>query len=225
MFRLLDVYCCAGGASMGYSRAGFEVVGVDIRPQKRYPFEFIQADALDVLRDTEFLEGFDVVHASPPCQLYTSLQNFNKPKGITHNDRDYIYETRELLEEWGGIYVIENVMKAPLRPDLVLCGTQFGLKWGGRQLQRHRKFESNVRLRRNGCKHKGKPWGVFGSLRDCLPAGGETPPTVEAARLLMGIDWMLWGELCEAIPPVYTEHIGVQLIKILEELRDCEAVA
>lgn len=229
-YKLLDTYCCAGGASYGYWKSGFGVVGVDIRKQKRYPFEFIQADVLEILRDSLFLDGFSVIHASPPCQLHTQLGKLMAAQGVRHWDRDYIAETRELLDEWalrtGGLWVMENVPQAPLLDShsVTLCGTQFGLGLWGRDLIRHRLFESNIKIPRPGrCRHSGKSWGVYGSLNSSIAGGSETPPTLDAARRLMGIDWMLWRELREALPPVYTEYIGGHLRTSLESVSACQA--
>lgn len=135
---LLDLYCCQGGAGMGYHRAGFRVVGVDTKPQPRYPFEFVQADAL------AFLEKhgpyFDAVHASPPCQAFTTLRHL--PTSRSHPN--LIPATRELLDSLGKPYVIENVPGAPLLNPVVLCGTMFDLRTRcGAQLRRHRLFETN----------------------------------------------------------------------------------
>lgn len=228
-YQLLDLYCCAGGAGGGYAGAGFCVTGVDIRPQKRYPYKFIQADALEILRDREFLNQYSVIHASPPCQLHTSLNHLMRAQGKSHHDRDYIAETRELLDEWaldtGGLYVIENVPQAPLLKShsVTLCGTMFGLKLWGRDLIRHRTFESNIRIPRpEQHAHSGRSWGIYGSLNHSIAGGSETPPTLDAARRLMGIDWMLWRELREAIPPAYTEYIGRHLIQSLEGVRECQ---
>lgn len=221
-FRLLDLYCCGGGASMGYWLAGFDVVGVDVRNQPRYPFSFVQRDALAALQDREFMSQFHAVHASPPCQLHTQLKYLRAARGLVHTDRDWIAETRHWLDEWGGLYIIENVPNAPIRNNATLCGTQFGLQWGGKQLQRHRWFEANFRISRPGCRHSGKPpWGIYGSLREEIPGGSETPPTLDAARKLMGISWLLWRELKEAIPPAFTHHLGLQLASKLRELEAC----
>lgn len=129
--RLLDLYCGAGGAAMGYSWAGFEVVGVDIKPQPNYPFEFVQADALDYLRDLyerPLSVWYEAIHASPPCQAYSALRT-------TSNGREYpdlVAATRDLLDATGLPYVIENVRKAPLRASIMLCGSSFGLGSNGR---------------------------------------------------------------------------------------------
>lgn len=193
---------------MGYSRAGFEVVGVDIKNQKRFPFEFIQADALEVLQDKDFLATFDVIHASPPCQTHSSTKHLRIAQGKKTDKIDLIPETRQALIEIGKPYIIENVPGAPLINPIILCGSSFDLK-----VRRHRLFESNVQLLSKECKHKeqGRPVGVYGSMRDEIPSGGKTADTIDQAREAMGIDWMIWGELVEAIPPVYTQWIGMQI--------------
>ena len=207
--RLLDLYSKAGGASMGYYRAGFEVVGVDIKKQKRYPFEFIQADALEILDNQSFLNQFDVIAASPPCQTHSITQHLRNAQGKSTDKVDLIPQTRAALQNWGGIYVIENVPGAPLIDPVILCGSSFNLK-----VRRHRQFESNIHLTGLPCNHKaqGKPVGIYGSMKDEIPGGGHTAKTIEQAREAMGIDWMLWGDLVEAIPPAYTEHLGKQIM-------------
>jgi DNA (cytosine-5)-methyltransferase 1 len=214
--RLLDLFCKQGGASMGYSQAGFEVVGVDIDKQKRYPFEFIQKDALEVLKDVDFLNSFDVITASPPCQTHSATQHLRNAQGKTTTKIDLIPQTRDGILATGKLYVIENVPGAPLIDALVLCGSSFGLG-----VRRHRLFESNVELTGLPCNHKeqGRPIGIYGSMRDNIPNGGRTATSIEEARIAMGIDWMLWADIVEAIPPVYTKHIGLQLIKRLEEMK------
>lgn len=201
--RLLDLFCGAGGAGMGYHRAGFEVVGVDNRPQKNYPFEFHQADALEYAR--EHGHEFDAIHASPPCQKYSMAQR------IYQNSEKYpdlVDDTRELLDALGRPYVIENVPGAPLRVDLRLCGTMFGLR-----IIRHRHFESTVEmpLLVPACCHRDvyDPWHREG-----------VDQRVQLA-LAMGIDWgMTRPEVREAIPPAYTEFIGEQLLDYLEATSD-----
>lgn len=203
--RLLDLFCGAGGASMGYHRAGFEVVGVDIAPQPRYPFEFHQADALAFP-----LDGFDVIHASPPCQRYS---NMSKRNGTAESHPDLIPLVRRRLIETEYPYVIENVPGAPLIDPIQLCGSSFGLG-----VRRHRLFESNLPIAGTECNHKSQPkkyhiyqrgkWylspvaHVFGS------GGGKAREHWPEA---MGIDWMNDREIVESIPPAYTEHIGRQL--------------
>ena len=207
--RLLDLFCKAGGGSVGYYLAGFEVVGVDIKKQKRYPYEFIQKDALEVFEDKDFLASFDVIAASPPCQTHSSTKHLRNAQGKGTDKVDLIPQTREALVASGKPYIIENVPGAPLINPIQCCGSSWGLK-----VRRHRLFESNVKLVGSICKHKeqGRPVGVYGSMRDEIPGGGHTAKTIEQAREAMGIDWMIWGELVEAIPPMYTWFLGTQVM-------------
>lgn len=183
---------------MGYYRAGFEVVGVDIAQQPRYPFEFIQADAMEFP-----LEGFDALHASPPCQAYSQAQRL---RGREHPD--LVSATRERLAATGRPYVVENVVGAPLRDPLMLCGTGFALP-----MKRHRLFESNVWMMAPPCahgrlerfRHRGE-W-----IRSIAPFGHEFPADV--SRDVMGIDWMTRDEISQAIPPAYCQHIGDYLMQ------------
>lgn len=206
---LLDLFCCAGGAGMGYHRAGFDVVGVDIRPQPRHPFEFVQADALEVLADRKYLARFDAVHASPPCQSETDLRH-----RTGEEYPDLLTPTLALLEGVTVPWVVENVESTAKLPGaLVLCGTEFGLRSGRRWLRRHRRFGSNVLLMgAGGCHCYGKPiGGVYGN------AGGGSQNrgfkfNVAGAREAMGIDWMVQAELSQAIPPAFTEFVGEQLL-------------
>jgi DNA (cytosine-5)-methyltransferase 1 len=210
--KLLDLYCKAGGASKGYQLAGFEVVGVDIKKQKRYPFKFIQADCLELMKDIEFLKSFDVIAASPPCQTHSITQHLRNAQGKSTDKIDLIPQTREALIASGRPYVIENVPGSPLVNPIQMCGSSFGLK-----VRRHRLFESNLQLKGSVCNHKeqGKPVGIYGSMRDEIPNGGHTAKSIEQAREAMGIDWMIWGELVEAIPPIYTKEIGTQILDLL----------
>lgn len=214
--RLLDLFCGAGGASMGYHRAGFDVVGVDLDPQPDYPFEFIRADAM-----TFPLDGFDAVHASPPCQAFSRAALLAERQGGTVSKVDLLTPTRPRLVAAGVPYVIENVAGAPLTADALLCGSMFGLK-----VRRHRVFESSASLSDPGpCRHKeqGKPVGVYGSMGDTVQGvdtatgrwvvGGSVARTVEEAQEAMGIDWMgRWADIKESIPPAYTEWIGHSLM-------------
>ena len=211
--RLLDLYCKAGGASKGYADAGFEVVGIDIKKQKRYPYEFIQADCLEILQDMEYLRTFDVITASPPCQTHSRTKHLRNAQGKSTDKIDLIPQTRSALIESGVPYVIENVPGAPLIKPVQFCGSSFGLK-----VRRHRLFESSIEIVGSVCNHKeqGKPVGIYGSMRDEIPQGGHTAKTIEEAREAMGIDWMIWGELVEAIPPRYTYEIGKQLLSVLQ---------
>lgn len=212
LMKLLDLYCKAGGASKGYQLAGFEVVGVDIKKQKRYPYEFIQADCLELMKDMDFLRSFDVITASPPCQTHSITQHLRNAQGKSTDKIDLIPQTREALVASGKPYVIENVPGSPLINPIRMCGSSFGLK-----VRRHRLFESNIQLTSSICNHKeqGKPVGIYGSMRDEIPKGGHTAKSIEQAREAMGIDWMIWGELVEAIPPVYTETIGKQILSVI----------
>lgn len=206
--RLLDLFCGAGGAAMGYHRAGFEVVGVDINPQKNYPFEFHQADGL-----TFPLEGFDAIHASPPCQAY----------GSATRDRskhpDLYVATQELLESSGLPYAIENVIGAPYAHGVVLCGSMFGLAVDGEWLQRHRNFETSLMLMSPGCRHPRdrRPITVTGNsfVSETREYGHSRQATFSMAQQLFGIDWTTRDELALAIPPAYTEFIGRNLIRAM----------
>lgn len=218
---LLDLYCGAGGAAMGYHRAGFDVVGVDVKPQPRYPFTFVQADALEYL--AAHGDEFDVKHASPPCLDHTPLAAVTGGNGTGW----LLDATREAFRAIGGAYVIENVPGAPMDHALRLCGSEFGLQAMDHDgvmvaLRRHRYFESNVTLMgAGGCQHdKSKPVaGCYGgnssnrtdlAIRNAGRRGGYVPRTDVRAALL-GIDWMTRNELNLAIPPAYTEHLGTQL--------------
>jgi DNA (cytosine-5)-methyltransferase 1 len=187
-------------------------VGVDIKKQKRYPYKFIQADCLELMKDMEFLKSFDVIAASPPCQTHSITQHLRNAQGKSTDKIDLIPQTREALIASGRPYVIENVPGSPLVNPIQMCGSSFGLK-----VRRHRLFESNIQLTSSICNHKeqGKPVGIYGSMRDEIPGGGHTAKSIEQAREAMGIDWMIWGELVEAIPPIYTKEIGTQILKKL----------
>ena len=204
--KLLDLFCGAGGASMGYARAGFEVTGMDIKHGKRYPFKYIRKDVMELR--FEDLEEYDVIHASPPCQTFSATRHLRNAQGKGTTKKDLLAQVRSLLVVSGKPYVIENVKGAPLIDAVQVCGSAFGLK-----VRRHRLFESNMPLRGTECHHKqqGKPVGIYGSMRDEIPGGGHTAKTMAEANDAMGIDWMIWGELEEAIPPAFTHHIGLQL--------------
>lgn len=210
--RLLDLFCGAGGAAMGYHRAGFDVVGVDIRPQPNYPFEFWQADALEFLRKYNVGSpgmGFRAIHASPPCQAY--MRSGTVARDGRHPD--LLVPTRELLEATGLPWVIENVPGAPMRPDAVLCGSQFGLA-----IRRHRWFEFSWAepVLTLACDHSRPVTGVYGHPHGKGGANaGMLPSDLETWSREMGIEWMATAELAVAIPPAYTEFIGHQLLEYL----------
>lgn len=197
--RALDLFSCAGGASVGLHRAGFYVVGVDIQHQPRYPFEFHQADAL-----TYPLDGFDFIWASPPCQQFCALRTREDLSGYP----DLIEPIRSKLLASGKPFIIENVPGAPIRKDVVLCGGMFGLR-----SYRHRLFECSfpvdqpahpkhvVRVNRRGENRKAH-WANGGFLTITGDIG------VYAGPEAMGIDWMSGNEMSEAIPPAYAEYLG-----------------
>lgn len=191
---------------MGYRRAGFEVVGVDIDPQPRYPFEFHQGDALKYL--LEHWQEFDALHASPPCQAHTNAQ---KIRGNEHPD--FIVAVRSAFRLIGLPYIIENVPGAPLDDPIELCGCMFP----GLQTYRSRLFESNLPLPVLSCR----PHEARTTKMGRPPREGEFMHVVgnfsgvAQARKAMGIDWMSRDELREAIPPAYTEFLGRELMKHL----------
>jgi DNA (cytosine-5)-methyltransferase 1 len=209
-FRLLDLFCGAGGAAVGYHRAGFDVVGVDIEPQPRYPFKLWHCDALALLRgDPEFIAGFDAVHASPPCQAFTAYRR--KGHSVGDGYPNLIESVRWALRAAQLPYVIENVPGAPLENPAQLCGSSFGL-----DIRRHRLFESNVPLLVPPCDHSWQtprfPQATNRTnLRSTVEVGVWRIP-LDVQRRAMGIDWMTLPELSEAIPPRYTEHIGGYLM-------------
>jgi len=213
--RVLDLFCGAGGAATGYAAAGFDVVGVDINPQPHFPFAFIRADALAPPVD---LTTFDLIHASPPCQAHTTMSERWRGRETLADQRpDLIPQTRDLLLESGRPYVIENVPGAArdLRSPIRLTGEMFGLR-----VHRPRLFECSPFVMAPAVVARQKnPVAVYGKMdgrrlwtrRD----GSElhAPRTVEVARKAMGIGWMDWDELREAIPPHYTEWIGAQMLR------------
>lgn len=209
--RLLDLFCGAGGAAMGYHRAGFEVVGVDLHPQRNYPFEFHQSDALEFP-----LDGFEAVHASPPCQAYSDLKH--------RTGREYpdlVDVVRASLEDSGCEWIIENVEGAPLRNPVVLCGTMFP----GLRVLRHRLFETSFHV--DQPVHPRHPlvfthdkrkshYGKLDQDTSFVQVTGGGNCKVANKRSAMGIDWMTGRELNEAIPPAYTEHVGDALMRHIE---------
>lgn len=212
--RLLDLFSCAGGAGMGYHHAGFEVVGVDIAPQSRYPFEHHVADAIDFVRAHG--HEFDAVHASPPCQKFTAYRR--RGAGVGDSYENLIPETRGALRELGLPYVIENVetARAELIDPVKYCGSSFAL-----DVRRHRLFESNIPLLAPACDHSWQtprfPQATNRTnLRRTVEVGVWRIP-LDVQRKAMGIEWMELRELSEAIPPAYTEHIGRQLMAHIRE--------
>ena len=224
--KALDLFCGAGGASMGLYRAGFDVTGVDIRPQPRYPFRFVQADAL---RPPFDLRQFDLIWASPPCQAYTQVSARWRGKGTRADMHvDLIGQTRDLLVNSAVPYVIENVVGArrKMTPTLLLHGGMFGLG-----VHRPRLFECSMFILTPQARSTKWPIGVYGTKPD-----GRTTyryrnngnykgksliraaKSIEEAREAMDIDWMTWDEIREAIPPVYAEFIGRAAVNWLQPL-------
>lgn len=206
--RLLDAFCGAGGCTAGYQRAGFYVVGIDIEAQPNYcGDEFIQADALELLADPEFLAGFDVIHASPPCQAHSSLTGWGQSRHVVEPKPNLIPQTRELLVGSGLPYVIENVEGSDLRNAIRICGQGLGLR-----VRRHRRFESNVPMMSVPCRHHEPPVIVVrGSIGRKVfdPRRLAVAPTLAEAREVMEMPWAKTAaELSDAIPPAYTEYVG-----------------
>lgn len=191
--RLLDLFCCEGGAGMGYHRAGFDVVGVDLVDQPRYPFEFLRADAMELLRDPGFLSGFDAIHASPPCQAYANVTRWT---GDRAGHPDLLPEVLQLLAAQPLPWIVENVEGAPLRPDYILCGSQFGLR-----IRRHRWFQTS--------------WQGFSLMPSCTHRRDDLPFMHKGERAFadaLGGTWMSNKGGRQAIPPAYTEYLAGELI-------------
>ena len=209
--RLLDLFSGAGGAATGYHRAGFDVTGVDIKPQPRYPFKFVQGDALEYVAEHGY--EFDAIHASPPCQAYSSATKcWSGVEGASKHP-DLVGAMRIILKPFGKPYAIENVPGAPLLNPVILCGVYFGLK-----VYRHRLFESNVMIFQPDHQRHSETVpraGRGASAGGYISVAGNFAD-VAAARAAMGIDWMTRDELSQAIPPAYTEYIGEQLLWHLE---------
>jgi DNA (cytosine-5)-methyltransferase 1 len=203
--RLLDLFCGAGGAAEGYHQAGFEVVGVDIKPQLRFPFEFHQGDAFNYLRSHG--HEFDVIHASPPCQRYTKAR---KLRGREHPD--LIAPLRLLLQDSGKPWVIENVPGAPLINPVMLCGAMFGL-----HVYRHRLFEASFEFEApDHLEHTARQAKMGRPVLEgdfIQPVGHFS--NVPYAKWAMRIPWMTQHELAEAIPPAYTKWVGLRLMDIV----------
>ena len=211
--RILDLFCGAGGASMGYHRAfpHAEIVGVDINPQPRYPFTFVQADVMELT--IRWIHSVDLIHASPPCQRYSDLAKRN---GNADKWPDLIGPTRDLLVGWGRPYVIENVEGAPLINPVMLCGTMFP----GLRVLRHRLFESSFPVTAPAhprhplvfTHDKRKPhYGQLDQDTAFVQVTGGGNCTVANKRSAMDVPWMTGAEANEAIPPAYTEWIGLEM--------------
>lgn len=214
--RLLDLFCCAGGGGVGYAQAGFEVVGVDIEPQRNYPFRFVQADALGL--DPIFVASFDAIHASPPCQAYSDLAKLN---GNADKWPRLIEPVRDMLIRSGLPYVIENVEGAPLQHPIVLCGTMFPEL----RVLRHRLFEANFEIvppshgmhpKVHTLDKRKAHYGKTDEWKDFVQVTGGGNCSLASAREAMGINWMSKAEINQALPPVYTKLVGTQLFHLIE---------
>ena len=219
--RLLDLFCCAGGAARGYAEAGFDVFGVDIAPQPNYPYPMMVDDAMRL--PIGFLRQFDAIHASPPCQGYSALA---ARTGAGDNWPKLIPDVRDLLADTGKPYVIENVEGAPLRDYVILCGTMFP----GLRVIRHRLFESNFTIMPpphvgshplcHTLDKRKSHYGRTDEWVDFVQVNGGGNSSAEAARDAMGIPWMTKKELNEAIPPAYTSLVGTYLMEELGMARE-----
>jgi DNA (cytosine-5)-methyltransferase 1 len=214
--KLLDLFCCEGGAGYGYHLAGFDVTGVDIEPRPLYPFRFIQADAIDALEHWD-LSLFAAIHASPPCQHFTTMSNRHRGKGSKADEQpDLLTPALTLLRRLAVPWVVENVppAKRVMQATLTLHGGMFGLG-----VHRPRIFESNVLILTPTARQAANPVGVYGKAPDGrrLWSGKDyvqrAARSVEEARELMGMPWASWHGCKEAIPPAYTEYIGARLLE------------
>jgi DNA (cytosine-5)-methyltransferase 1 len=216
--KLLDLFCGAGMASDGYASDFSEIIGVDIHPQPDYPYKFIQADAM-----TFPLEGYDAIHASPPCQLFTRAQHLRVAQGHKSKEKiDLLTPTIERFQSLEIPWVIENVENARSimgERAIRLCGSSFGL-----QVQRHRLFLSNIHLVGKPCHHerfpldpdthKPRPWGVYYAAGDSIPKGGRTARDAQHGMEVMGINRPIkWNSLKEGFPPAYTHWISDQIME------------
>jgi DNA (cytosine-5)-methyltransferase 1 len=225
--RILDLFCGAGGAAMGYHRAfpDAEIIGVDIAPQPHYPFEFVQADAMAFawrMEGRRYGAGsFGLIHASPPCQAHTTMSNRHRGKGgAADSHDDYIASCRWWLTIAGSPYVIENVPGARrhLHNPITLSGGMFGLG-----VERPRLFECSFPIGQPPYRKCLNPIGVYGKAHDgrrlfTRKDGSmqRAAASLEEGSEAMGIDWMEWRELAESVPPAYTHWIGAQLAARME---------
>jgi DNA (cytosine-5)-methyltransferase 1 len=217
--RVLDLYCGAGMAADGYAAAGFAPTGVDIFLRASYPYEFVWGSALAILKNRDFVQQFDLIHASPPCQAHTRAKHLRSAQGGKSRHGDFLTPTLALLRTYDIPWIVENVPGSPGMDGAVTeCGSAYGLK-----VRRHRLFLASFPIRGSECRHaeQGKPVGVYHVMGDTckgvckktgkLVVGGSTARTEDEAREAMGVDRDLsWDELKEGFPPAYTEHLGRQ---------------
>lgn len=224
--KLLDLFCCGGGAARGYSAAGFDVTGVDIAPQPNYPFQFVQGDALEYL--ARHGHEYDVIHASPPCQGYSPHVSSAGSKWVPtegKNEPKLIGPCRDLLIASGKPYVIENVAgaRSEMNVTLSLCGWMFGLP-----IPRHRLFESNLVIpqpEHQNCRGVAKRYAAARgwSYRDMSVTGkGRGKGTSARWKQILGIEAgvnMTQHQLAECIPPAYTRYIGTEILRLVQNIR------
>lgn len=219
--KLLDLFAGAGGCSVGYQKAGFDVTGVDVKSHPDYPYTLIVADVLEFISQDNWHDGYDVIHASPPCPRYSSITHVS---GNPEDHPDLVPVMIEVLTATEKPWVIENVMGAPMPGSVIVCGSSFGLR-----VRRHRQFLSNMTLKSSVCDHKsqGRAIGVYGNQTGSYESQlarykrigrdyGLRAESVADAQNAMGIDWMTkWDDLTDAIPPAYTQFIGEQLCDLI----------
>jgi DNA (cytosine-5)-methyltransferase 1 len=222
--RMLDLFCGAGGSAVGYHRAftaaglDVDITGVDVAPQPHYPFAMRVADAM-----TFPLRGYDFIHASPPCQEHTTGSAPAKAKGKVYETGWMLGAMRQRLYRLSVPWILENVNNAPMRHPVMLCGSMFGLR-----VIRHRLFDSSHLLYPpSGCHHTKDMVGVYGNHVYAIgtysdkwkprKSGRRRPAEypLSVANAAMGIDWMNWTEIRQAIPPAYTEWLGAQIAQVL----------
>ena len=206
--KLLDLFCCGGGASLGYEQAGFDVTGVDLEFQAHYRHRFVQSDAIRYLLD--HWQEFDIIHASPPCQAYSTASMQFRIAGKEYVD--LIAATRDVLIATGKPYVIENVPGSPLINPIMLCGAMFGMR-----TYRHRMFESNMNIvAPEHPDHKAKNAKMGRRIKDdeFIQYVGHFSG-VKFVQQMTGLLWLNQYELAQSIPPQYTKHIGEQIIKMI----------
>lgn len=224
MTKVLDLFCGGGLAADGYRRLGWDITGVDIKPQPNYPYEFIQGDAIEYFKTAD-LSQYNFIHASPPCQLFTRAGHLRTAQGSKSKEEvDLLTPTLAMLADLPIPWVVENVEGArTIMPadSVKICGSYFFLA-----VQRHRLFASNMKIHGTECHHdrfpidsttgKPRPWGVYHVPGDSIPKGGRTAYNAEHAAKLFDLRRSLpWDEIKEGFPPAYTHFIGQQIGDLL----------
>jgi DNA (cytosine-5)-methyltransferase 1 len=211
--KILDLYCCGGGAGFGYEQAGFDVTGVDIVDQPKHQGKFIKADAIEYLNNN--YHKYDVIHASPPCQAYSTSSMQFRIAGKKYPD--LIAPTREALIKTGKPYIIENVPGSPLVDPILLCGSMFGMR-----TYRHRLFESNMPIKAPNHpehSHKNAKMGRKPKDGEFIQYVGHFSG-VKLVQEMTGLSWLGQYELAQSIPPQYTKYIGEQIVLLLTSHND-----